>query len=438
VARDLSVLEGFAARLRDSEGLVEYWGEVRSIDSFAIGVSGLSPVAGIGDLLDVHAGSERCLAEVISVRPDLVSAKLFDNRFGAVLGSPVRKLGKFCVYPHAAWKGRVISAAGEAIDGRGALQNGSKAITVTGAPPAAMRRAALARRLSTGVKAVDVFTPLCYGQRIGVFAGSGVGKSTLLAMLAQSEAFDSAVISLVGERGREVTEFVEEVLGDSLAKSIVVVATGDESASKRRLAPLLATSLAEYFRDLGERVLLIMDSVTRFAHASRELALAAGEPPVARGFPPSIFGALPQLLERAGPGLEGSGSITGIYAVLVDGDNHNDPIADAIRGTLDGHIVLDRAIADAGRYPAIDILGSLSRLSHKCWTADEQLAVSEMRKLASRYEETRDLRALGGYQPGADAELDRALVFVPRLYAALNQRRGRSADSFAELARLLK
>jgi flagellum-specific ATP synthase len=308
------------------------------------------------------------------------------------------------------------------------------------APPNALNRVPVDRKLTTGVKAIDLFTPLCHGQRVGIFAGSGVGKSTLLAMLARSTAFDSAVIALVGERGREVNEFIHEVLGEALSKSVVVVATGDESASKRRLAPLLATAIAESFRDNGENVLLVMDSVTRFAHAARELSLAAGEPPVARGYPPSIFSALPQLLERSGAGAQGTGSITGIYSVLVDGDNHNDPVADTIRGTLDGHIVLDRQIAASGRYPAIDLLGSVSRLAHKCRSPQEQQAINDMRRLISRFEDTKDLRALGGYQAGNDAELDRALQIVPKIYAALAQDSSSPLcpDAFAELARLLK
>jgi flagellum-specific ATP synthase len=204
----------------------------------------------------------------------------------------------------------------------------------------------------------------------------------------------------------------------------------------RRLAPQLATSLAEHFRDLGQNVLLVMDSVTRYAHACREVALSAGEPPVARGYPPSVFSDLPQLLERAGPGVEGQGTITGIYAVLVDGDDHNDPVADTVRGTLDGHIVLDRAIGEQGRYPAVNLLTSLSRLAQRVWTADQARAVQELKKLVARFEDTRDLRAMGGHAPGADPELDRAIETVPRLYRLLSQSASdpASADAFREIA----
>ena len=204
----------------------------------------------------------------------------------------------------------------------------------------------------------------------------------------------------------------------------------------RRLAPQFATALAEHFRDLGQNVLLVMDSVTRYAHACREVALSAGEPPVARGYPPSVFSDLPQLLERAGPGTEGQGTITGIYAVLVDGDDHNDPVADAVRGTLDGHIVLDRVIGEQGRYPAVNLLSSLSRLAHLVWTADQAKAVRELKRLVARFEDTRDLRAMGGYLPGADPELDRAIESVPKLYGVLSQSTSDAAstDAFREIA----
>jgi flagellum-specific ATP synthase len=284
-----------------------------------------------------------------------------------------------------------------------------------------MGRARIDRPAPTGVCAIDVFTPLCRGQRIGVFAGSGVGKSTLLAMMSRSATFDTVVICLVGERGREVRDFLEEVLGDRAATAITVVATGDESPMMRQLAPLTAMSIAEFFRDRGESVLLVMDSVTRYAHALREIALAGGEPAVANGFTPSVFADLPRLLERAGPGNEGSGAITAIFAVLVDADNHNDPIADCIRGTLDGHIVLDREIAEQGRYPAINVLKSISRLADRVWSVDQRALISRCRAMIARYEDTKDLRLLGGYQAGADPGLDRAVEMTPKLYAWLEQ-----------------
>jgi flagellum-specific ATP synthase len=302
-----------------------------------------------------------------------------------------------------------------------------------------MSRRIVSKGVATGVRVIDAFTPICLGQRIGIFAGSGVGKSTLLSMIAHAASFDCLIVSLVGERGREVREFVEHTLGSAARNAITILATGDESAMMRRLAPQLATSLAEYFRDLGQNVLLVMDSVTRYAHACREVALSAGEPPVARGYPPSVFTDLPQLLERAGPGTEDQGSITGIYTVLVDGDDHNDPVADTVRGTIDGHIVLDRAIAEQGRYPAVNVLASLSRLAPRVWSSDQAKAVRELKRLVARYEDTRDLRALGGYVPGADQELDRAVELVPKLYRILGQQAADppAADPFRDIAAAL-
>jgi len=307
-------------------------------------------------------------------------------------------------------------------------------------PPGAMRRARVTEKIATGIRAIDVFTPLCAGQRLGIFAGSGVGKSTLLSMLARAAGFDTIVVALVGERGRELREFIEEALGTARGSAVVVASTSDESAMRRRLAPRTAMSIAEYFRDQGQSVLLIIDSVTRYAHAARDVALAAGEPAVARGYPPSVFSDLPKLLERAGPGVEGSGSITGVFSVLVDGDDHNDPVADSIRGTLDGHVVLSRAIAEQGRYPAIDILASISRLSHHVWSPEQRALVMRLRTLVARYEDTRDLRLMGGYQAGADAELDQAVLAVPKLYTALNQlpHSPSSTDGFRDLAEALR
>jgi flagellum-specific ATP synthase len=271
---------------------------------------------------------------------------------------------------------------------------------------------------------------------MGIFAGSGVGKSTLLSMLARSEVFDCLIVALVGERGREVREFVQQTLGEAAVKAITVLSTGDETPMMRRLAPRLAITLAEFFRDQGQNILLVMDSVTRYAHACREIALSAGEPPVARGYPPSVFTELPQLLERAGPGAEGQGSITGIFSVLVDGDDQNDPVADIIRGTLDGHIVLDRNIGEQGRYPAVNLLSSLSRLANRVWSAEQSLLVRDLKRLVARFEDTRDLRAMGGYMAGSDVELDRAIDVVPRLYSVLTQQLGDpvSIDAFAEIS----
>jgi flagellum-specific ATP synthase len=307
-------------------------------------------------------------------------------------------------------------------------------------PPNPLRRRRIETPLRTGVRAIDLFTPLCAGQRIGIFSGSGVGKSTLLSMLSRPLEIDTIVVALVGERGREVREFLEGMDPKARERTVAVVSTGDQSPSMRRLAPLTAMTIAEYFRDRGESVLLIVDSITRYAHAAREVSLAAGEPPVARGYTPSVFSDMPRLLERAGPGETERGCITGIFSVLVDGDDHNDPVADNIRGTLDGHIVLDRSIAEQGRYPAINPLLSISRLANLDWTKEQRELVLKLRCMLSTFEETRDLRLMGGYREGVDGELDKAVALMPKLIGALKQAPDAppSTDAFMEISRALQ
>ena len=265
-----------------------------------------------------------------------------------------------------------------------------------------------------------IFAAICRGQRMGVFAGSGVGKSVLMSMLARGAEADVIVIGLVGERGREVKEFIEDTLGEEgRRRSVVVVATSDESAARRRLAPHMACAVAEHFRDEGLDVLLLIDSVTRFAMAQREIGLSVGEPPTTKGYTPSVFAELPKLLERAGPGREGEhGSITALFTVLVDGDDHNEPIADAVRGILDGHIVMERAIAERGRYPAINVLKSISRLMPMCHTAEENALVARAREALSLYGEMEELIRIGAYKPGADAASRRSRPRAPRARSA--------------------
>ncbi len=436
----LETLTHIVERVQKPMSLVKISGRVTSVTGSGITVRGLSPIAKVGDFVRLSSDSRSALAEVLSINAGEMSVKSLDSTAGFQIGCRAEFVGPLGFAPCDGWRGRVISALAEPLDGAGALPQGDHEVTVTGQPPLSMERGVVSEKVTTGVKAVDIFTPICLGQRVGIFAGSGVGKSTLMSMLAQAPGFDTAVIALVGERGREVSEFVHETLGPAIKKSVVIVSTSDESAGRRKMVPLLATAVAEHFRDKGQQVLLIMDSVTRYAHALRELALASGEPPVARGYPPSVFGLLPQLLERAGPGKLGSGAITAFYAVLVDGDNHNEPVADTLRGILDGHIVLSRNIAASGRYPAVDLLSSISRLSGKAWSPEERKAAQDMRKLVSRFEETKDLRALGGYQAGADIELDRAIAFVPKLYGALNQSASDPFcdDPFGQVARMTK
>lgn len=420
--------------------LVAISGSVSEVTPAALRVRGLSRFVRLGERIALSTNGREEFGEAIRIDRDGVLVKPFATTVGVGLGARASVAGPLSLRPAQSWKGRVINALGEPIDEAGPLPAGESAVAVEGPPPDAMKRARVTRPIRTGVRVIDLFTPLCAGQRIGVFAGSGVGKSSLLSMLARASGFTTIVIGLVGERGREVREFLDDTLGEMRSQAIAVVSTSDESAMMRRLAPNTAMAVAEYFRDQGEDVLLIIDSVTRLAHAARDVALAAGEPAVARGYTPSVFSTLPKLLERAGPGVEGTGTITGVFSVLIDGDDHNDPVADSIRGTLDGHLVLDRAIADQGRYPAVNVLGSVSRLAHHVWTAEQRGLASRMKGLIARFEDTRDLRLMGGYQAGADVELDKAIVVVPKIYDALHQDMGAalSADAFQDLAAALQ
>ena len=434
----LQQLGDAAARVSSRSAMLQISGTVSEVTPTAYRVSGLSRFVTLGDCVALAPGGRRH-GEIVRVDRNGATVKPYESTAEVGLGAAIFLAEPVALAPDASWKGRVINALGEPVDGAGPMRPGPDLYPADGEPPPALSRGRVKKPLKSGVRLIDIFTPICAGQRIGIFAGSGVGKSTLLGMLAGCKGFDTVVIALVGERGREVREFIEDSLGANRALAVTVVATGDESSMMRQMAPRTATTIAEYFRDQGHSVLLMIDSVTRFAHAARDVALAAGEPAVARGYAPSVFTSLPKLLERAGPGLEGKGSITGIFSVLVDGDDHNDPIADAIRGTLDGHIVLDRAIADAGRYPAINVLASISRLAHQVWSPEERNLVNRLRAMVSRFEETRDLRLMGGFQQGADAELDQAVALVPIIYDAMIQspHTSTSTDAFRELAEAL-
>lgn len=397
-------------------------GRVVRISTTYLVVSGLSKFVSIGDCVSISSDSGTVLAEVATIETQTINVTPFIADRRIELGARVTTMsGQMTLSPHESWLGRTVNALGAPIDDGGPLISGDRAYAVQGSPPSPLRRNRLGVALTTGIKAVDLFTPICAGQRLGIFAGSGVGKSTLLAMLSRAPSSDVTVLALVGERSREVRDFLDDTLGATRSHVVSVVATSDESPMMRRLAPSTAMCIAEYYRDRGKNVLLIIDSLTRYAHAMRELALAADEPPVARGYPPSVFSNLPRLLERAGPGEVGAGTITAVLSVLVDGDDHNDPIADATRGILDGHIVLDRGIASQGRLPALDPLVSLSRLAPKIRTKNQAQFVSQLIEVISRFEDTRDLRAIGGYRPGSDATLDRAMEIVPRVYEAMKQ-----------------
>jgi flagellum-specific ATP synthase len=436
----LARLKGAVEAFRNERDLTRVYGAVSEILPSHYLVDGLSADLKIGDCVRILAGERPIMGQAVSVGRGGASVKSFENSNRVGIGARVERVGPVSIAPHDSWIGRVINALGEPVDEEGPLHQGARARPVDGPPPQAMQRRRVSDPIRTGVRVIDCFTPLCKGQRIGVFAGSGVGKSTLLSMMTRAEGFDAAVVCLVGERGREVRDFLEHMRETSGAAVVTVVATGDESPMMRRLAPLTAMTIAESMRDEGASVLLIVDSVTRYAHASREVALAAGEPPVAHGFTPSVFADLPRLLERAGPGDNDSGAITGIFSVLVDGDNHNDPVADCIRGTLDGHVVLEREIAEQGRYPAINVLKSISRLADRVWSPGEREFVSRLKTILAKFEDTKDLRMLGGYQPGSDRELDQAVAVAPIVYAALVQspESERSENAIQEIAGQLR
>jgi len=367
-------------------------------------------------------------AEVVGFRDTRALLMPFGAVEGVAPGAEIRIAPEgSAVRPTLAWKGRIVDAFGEPIDGKGPLPQGSVAYPLRTPPPPAHARGRVGERLDLGVRAMDVFTTCCRGQRLGVFAGSGVGKSVLLSMLARNATCDAVVVGLIGERGREVREFIEETLGpEGLERAVVVVATSDEPALKRRQAAFLTLAVAEFLRDQGQEVLLLMDSVTRFAMAQREIGLAAGEPPTTKGYTPTVFTELPKLLERAGPGPirpDGTqaGPITALFTVLVDGDDHNEPIADAVRGILDGHIVMERAIAERGRFPAINVLKSISRTMPGCQAPPERETGRRAREALSAYTNMEELIRIGAYRMGSDAVIDRAIALNPALEDFLRQ-----------------
>ncbi len=332
--------------------------------------------------------------------------------------------------------GRVVDGNGRPLDGLGPLQLAERA-PLQSRPINPLTRAPITQTLDVGVRAINSLLPVGRGQRMGLFAGSGVGKSMLLGMMARYTTADVNVVGLIGERGREVKEFIEQILGEEgVARSVVVAAPADTPPLSRLQGAAYATTIAEYFRDQGKSVLLIMDSLTRYAQAQREIALAVGEPPATRGYPPSVFAKLPQLVERAGNGSEGGGSITAFYTVLAEGDDQMDPIADSARAILDGHIVLSRMLADSGHYPAIDIEASISRVMPALLTQREIDLVRRFKYLYSRYQRSRDLISVGAYMRGSDPELDEAIAVYPRLEAFLRQAVGERVDLAASRTQL--
>ncbi len=417
-------------------------GRVDAIRGLAIDVAGLGGAARLGAQLKIAADDGlKITAEVTSITGGIARCLAYDPVEGLNIGAPAVLAGHAAsIAPGPGWLGRIIDGLGRPIDGKGPLPQGTALTRIRAAPPAAAERGRVGQKIATGVRALDLFTPLCRGQRLGLFAGSGVGKSVLLSMLARQTDAGIAVIGLIGERGREVQEFIEDELGpEGLARSIVVVATSDSPALMRRQAAWTTLAVAEHFRDQGQHVLCLMDSVTRFAMAQREIGLASGEPPTTKGYTPTVFAELPRLLERAGPGLKGSGAISGLFTVLVDGDDHNEPVADAVRGILDGHVVMSRSIAERGRYPAIDILKSVSRTLPAAHSAEENAVMLAARAELSTYADMAEMIRLGAYK-GGNAEVDRAIQRAPQIEALLNQRkdeRGTPSLAFGELARIL-
>jgi flagellum-specific ATP synthase len=418
------------------------YGRVAGVMGMMLEIAGVPQTLAVGGRCEVVARDGRRLScEVVGFRDGRALAMPFGQLDGIGLGCKAEMLGSGTVVrPHESWLGRVVNALGEPIDGKGPLVAGIGAYPLRNTPPPAHARQRVQGKLDLGVRAINTFLTCCRGQRMGIFAGSGVGKSVLLSMLARYTASDVSIIGLIGERGREVQEFIEDDLGpEGLARSIVVVATGDESPLIRRQAAYLTLTLAEFFRDRGQDVLCLMDSVTRFAMAQREIGLSAGEPPASKGYTPTVFAELPRLLERAGPGTD-SGSITGLFTVLVEGDDHNEPIADAVRGILDGHIVLERAIAERGRYPAINLLRSVSRTMPGCNSEEENAIVGAARRHLATYEDMAELIRLGAYRRGSDDKVDEAIERYPAIEAFLSQGKGERADlggGYAALAQII-
>lgn len=416
------------------------FGRVTAVLGLLVEVGGIEKELSVGGRCIVESRDGRQVpCEVVGFRQGRALLMPFGSIDGVGLGC--RALvsdGQPAVYPTDAWLGRVINALGEPVDGKGPLPKGPRGVPVRNNPPSAHARARVGEKLDLGIRAINAFLTCCRGQRMGIFAGSGVGKSSVMSMLARFSAAEVAVIGLIGERGRELQEFITEDLGEEgLARSIVVCATSDEAPLMRRQAAYMTMAVAEHFRDEGRDVLCMMDSVTRFAMAQREIGLSAGEPPTTKGYPPTVFAELPRLLERAGPGVAGSGSITGLFTVLVEGDDHNEPIADAVRGILDGHIVLERQIGERGRYPAINILRSVSRTMPGCNTPMENELVNHARRLMSSYDNMAEMIRLGAYRKGTDPQVDEAIHYQPALEAFLKQGKREATtleESYSQLA----
>ena len=422
----------------------QIYGRVSKILGLLVEISGVSEALTIGahvHLKPAKGGSD-VPCEVVGFQNKQALLMPFGTLEGIGLGcEAVVQTNVPSISPSDAWLGRVINALVQPIDGKGALLRGDIPIPLRNKPPAPHARQRIGKQLDLGVRAVNSFLATCQGQRMGIFSGSGVGKSVLLSMMARYTVADVSIIGLVGERGHEVQEFLQDDLKEEgLARSVVVVATGDEPALMRRQAAYVTLSLAEYFRGQGKQVLCLIDSVTRFAMAQREIGLSAGEPPTSKGYPPTTFGELSRLLERAGPGEKGDGSITGLFSVLVEGDDHNEPISDSVRGIVDGHITMEREIADRGRYPAINVLKSVSRSLPGAFTKQQNEILKRAKQVITIYEDMAELIRLGAYRKGSDPLVDEAILLYPELERFLTQDKEEQTnieDGFVQLARIL-
>jgi len=396
-------------------------------------VEAAGPRASVGEYCHIITRHGRALpAEVVGFRDSTTLLMPLGELEGIAPGDRVLpQRSKLTVPVGRGLLGRILDGLGHPLDGRPLLTE--TAYPLHNKPPNALLRPRIRDPLSVGVRAIDGILTIGRGQRMGIFAGSGVGKSTLLGMMARNTVADINVIALVGERGRELRDFIEKDLGpEGLARSVIIVATSDQPALVRLKAAFTATAIAEYFRDSGENVLLMMDSVTRFAMAQREVGLTVGEPPATRGYPPSVFALLPKLLERSG--MAETGSITGIYTVLVDGDDHNEPIADAVRGILDGHIVLTRELAMQNNFPAIDLLQSVSRVMNDVISQDHQKLAGIVREHLAVYRDAKDLIDIGAYTPGSNPKIDAAIVHMDKILAFTRQ----GVDDYSGFEEMLK
>jgi flagellum-specific ATP synthase len=396
----------------------EATGRVTGVVGLHVDVAGVE--AAIGDEVTVDGAGEAVRCEVVALDEGRLVCMPYGDLHGVRIGAAARSGGEPSrIQVGEQLLGRILDGLGNPIDGR-PLPDGLEAVTVGGTPPHPLRRQPVDRPLPLGVKCLDTLVPAGRGQRLGIFAGSGVGKSSLLSMITRGTEAPITVLALVGERGREVRDFIDNDLGpEGLARSIVVVATSDAPALVRLRAAFTATRIAEWFRDRGDDVLLLMDSLTRMCMAQREVGLSAGEPPATRGYPPSVFALLPRLLERAGAGEVGS--ITGLYTVLVDGDDHDEPIADAARSILDGHVVLSRKLATAGHFPTVDVLESISRVAPKVTDRNQRAAATELRRLLAARRDAQDLLDIGAYVPGSNPLVDRAVALGEPIRSFLTQ-----------------